>query len=146
MSTKARYKLGRLPLGCMIYVMIQRMDPIQSKMANQFVIYFKNLIQAGVFSLSGSLLSPYYMFLLAAASLESPVSTLEPNLLSNSSKGILCSSIFCILSAFSFIFRSYCYFSSFGLSELDQYVPMGACLGLGTLASSPRDRRDVFLE
>lgn len=57
---------------------MQRMEPIQSIMANQLASSFRNLIQAGVFSFSGSLLSPSYMFRLTAASVVRPVSRLMP--------------------------------------------------------------------
>ena len=58
-KTKARYKLGKFPCGWTIYITIQRIDPTHNIIANQFVIYFKNLIHAGSFFFSGSLLSPY---------------------------------------------------------------------------------------
>ena len=50
-----------------------RMEPTQRRMANQFVIYFRNRIQPGVFGFYGSLLSPYSWFLWAARSVDRPV-------------------------------------------------------------------------
>lgn len=47
--------------------MMQRTDPIHNMMANQLANSFKNLIQAGVFFFSGSLLSPSNKFLWVAA-------------------------------------------------------------------------------
>ena len=72
MSTNAKYKFGKLPSGWRMYVIILRILPIQSIMANQFVTSLKNLIQAGVFFFSGNLLSPSSKFLLIAISVVNP--------------------------------------------------------------------------
>jgi hypothetical protein len=62
-NTKPRTKFGKFPKGCTIYVIMQRIDPIHNIIANQLANSFKNLIHAGVFFFSGSLLSPYNKFL-----------------------------------------------------------------------------------
>lgn len=96
--------------------MMQRMDPTQSIMANQFVISFRNLIQAGVFFFSGSLLSPYYALRRTAASVRMPFYRLVPKRCTSSSSGILCSSMLWICPAFSSAFRSSSSFSFLGFS------------------------------
>ena len=69
---------------------MQRMEPTQSRMANQLVISYRKRIQAGVFSFYGSLLSPYSKFRRAAASLVRPISKFVPKRKQSSSKLILC--------------------------------------------------------
>lgn len=115
-KTKARYRFGKFPNGWTMYVIIHKMDPTHNIMANQLVISFKNRIQAGVFSFSGNLLSPYCKFLADAPDVVIPFSIEVPNLCNNSSIGILCSSICWILDAFPSAFLAYNSFSFFGFS------------------------------
>ena len=58
---------------------IQRIDPIQSMIANQLVIYLKNLSHPGSFFFYGNLLSPYSAFLFNAISEVKPVYRFVPN-------------------------------------------------------------------
>jgi len=76
MSTNPRTRLGKLPYGWIMKVIIQRIDPVHNMIANQFVISLIKRIQAGVFSFSGNLLSPSSKFLFTAASVDKPISKL----------------------------------------------------------------------
>lgn len=104
------------------------MDPTHNIIANQLVISLKNLIHPGYFFFYGNLLSPYYKFLLNAVSVVNPASRLVPNLEHNSSRGILCSSIFWIYWALASVFAYWACFPYVGITSINLNLTLRAFL------------------
>lgn len=133
--------------------MMQRIDPIQSIIANQFVISFKNLSHPGYFFFSGNLLSPYSAFLLIACSVLRPIFKLMITCFKISSESVAkllkWDSVFIHLLDFRCLlicFSTFGFFFVFGRSYMIKLVLGFWLTGLGTSGFKPLLILEVFLD